>query len=241
MRLAKYLASAGVASRRRAETMICEGRVAVNGIIAEKPEVRVNEGDSVTVDGSMIEGPEKKVYLLLNKPQGYISTAYDTHDRQIVTELVADTEARLYPVGRLDADTSGVLLMTNDGELAHRLMHPRFEVEKVYKAWVEGMPQKEAIEKMRCGLIIEGDKTAPARIKLLKRDPANNTALLEITIIEGRKRQVKKMCAAIGHPVRTLRRDSFAGLKTGRLKKGAYRHLDKREVNALYRLVGLQG
>lgn len=241
MRLAKYLASAGVASRRRAETMISEGRVAVNGIIAEKPEVRVNEGDLVTVDGSIIEGPEKKVYLLLNKPQGYISTAHDTHDRPIVTELVADIEARLYPVGRLDADTSGVLLMTNDGELAHRLMHPRFEVEKIYKAWVEGIPQEEAIDKMSRGLMIDGDKTAPARIKLLKRDPANNTALLEMSIIEGRKRQVKKMCAAIGHPVRTLRRDCFAGLKTGRLKKGAYRHLDKREVSALYRLVGLQG
>lgn len=241
MRLAKYLASAGVASRRRAETMISEGRVAVNGIIAEKPEVRVNEGDLVTVDGSIIEGPEKKVYLLLNKPQGYISTAHDTHDRPIVTELVADIEARLYPVGRLDADTSGVLLMTNDGELAHRLMHPRFEVEKIYKAWVEGIPQEEAIDKMSRGLMIDGDKTAPARIKLLKRDPANNTALLEMSIIEGRKRQVKKMCAAIGHPVRTLRRDCFAGLKTGRLKKGAYRHLDKREVSSLYRLVGLQG
>ncbi len=240
MRLAKYLARAGIASRRRAEILISEGRVTVNGSIADKPQLKVCEKDMVAVDGKVVEGPEKKVYLLLNKPQGYISTVHDTHDRPTVADLVRDAGARIYPVGRLDADTSGVLLITNDGKLAHRLMHPRFEVKKVYKAWVEGLPQKKSLDLMRRGLVIEGKKSVPASIKLLKTEAENNTALLEITLMEGRKRQVKNMCAAVGHPVRSLRRESFAGLKAGRLKKGAYRHLDQQEINDLYDQVGLQ-
>ncbi len=240
MRLAKYLARAGIASRRRAEILISEGRVTVNGSIADKPQLKVGENDMIAVDGKIIEGPEKKVYLLLNKPQGYISTVHDTHDRPTVADLVRDTGARIYPVGRLDADTSGVLLLTNDGKLAHRLMHPRFEVEKVYKAWIEGLPQKKSLDLMRRGLVIEGKKTVPASIKLLKTESENNTALLEITLVEGRKRQVKNMCAAVGHPVRALRRESFAGLKAGRLKKGDYRHLDQQEIKNLYHQVGLQ-
>ncbi len=240
MRLAKYLAAAGVASRRRAEKMISEGRVTVNGVIADKPQLKVNESDRVTVDGQLIEGSEKKVYLLLNKPQGYISTVHDTHDRPTVSELVMNAGVRLYPVGRLDADTSGALLMTNDGKLAHRLMHPRFKIAKIYKAWVEGLPHEETLDLMRRGLVIEDKKTAPAKIKLLKKEPENNSAFLEITLTEGRKRQVKKMCAAVGHPVRTLRRESFAGLKTGRLEKGAYRQLDQHEIMKLYEKVGLK-
>ncbi len=240
MRLAKYLARAGVASRRRAEIIISEGRVAVNGITADKPQVLVGDNDTITVDGRLISGEEEKVYLLLNKPQGYISTTTDTHDRPTVTELVGDSDARLYPVGRLDADTSGVLLLTNDGELAHRLMHPRYGVSKVYRAWVKGLPQKETLDLMRGGLVIEGEKTAPAKVKLIRSEPENDSSLLEIVLTEGKKRQVKNMCAEAGHPVKSLRRDNFAGLRAGKLEKGAYRHLKQREIDALYRLVGLQ-
>jgi len=241
MRLAKYLARAGVASRRRAEDMIYAGRVAVNGVTADKPQVQVSAGDTVTVDGKAVQGPERKIYLLLNKPPGYISTAHDTHNRPTVTDLLGNIEARVYPVGRLDADTCGALMLTNDGELAHRLMHPRYEVEKVYHALVKGLPGESALEMMRRGIVIEGEKTAPAGVKLLKAIPQNNTALLEITLTEGKKRQVKKMCSAAGHPVRALKRVSFAGLKVNSLKQGAYRELEEQEISSLYRLAGLEG
>ncbi len=240
MRLAKYLARAGVASRRRAEALIFEGRVAVNDIKADKPQLQVTEADKITVDNKTIKGFEKKVYLLLNKPPGYISTVIDTHGRSTVTELINDQKIRLYPVGRLDADTSGVLLLTNDGKLAHRLMHPRYAVRKIYHAWVYGIPKPEALKSLRNGPVIDGVKRTPARVMLLKKDLHKNIALLEITLIEGKKRQVKKICQAIGHPVKELNRVSFAGLDAGNLKKGAYRHLSPDEVKALYRLVNLE-
>lgn len=241
MRLVKYLARAGVASRRNAELIIREGRVRINGMVTELPQADVDEAALVTVDGKVIEGPEKKIYLLLNKPAGYISTVQDTHDRPTVTSLIKDIDARLYPVGRLDADTRGALLLTNDGELAYRLTHPRFEVKKVYRAWVKGLPNDSLLAKMKSGLVIDSEKIAAAAVKMLKKLPGKNKALIEITLTEGRKRQVKRMCASIGHPVRELSRTSFAGLAVSDLDEGSYRHLQKNEIEKLYCMVNLHG
>lgn len=237
MRLAKYLARAGVASRRRAEEFIRAGRVCVNGTVIDRPQARVHESDAVTVDGTHVQGFEEKVHLLLHKPPGYISTVYDTHHRPTVMDLVKETGKRLYPVGRLDADTSGVLLMTNDGELANLLTHPRYGVRKVYLARVSGLPDKKALEQLRNGVDIEGRKTAPAGVKIARIFSGDNEALLEITLIEGRKRQVKIMCEAVNHPVIKLHRKEFAGLRAGRLPEGSYRRLTEEEVRGLYRRV----
>jgi len=238
MRLAKYLARAGVASRRASEALISEGRVEVNGVVANKPQIMVGEGDKILVDGIPVAGFEKKVYLILNKPAGYISTVYDTHNRPTVISLAGDIKARLYPVGRLDADTSGVLLLTNDGKLAYRLMHPRYEIKKVYQARVKGIVSNEIIKQMSSGLIIDNEKTAPAAVKKIKT-VADIDTLLEITLTEGKKRQVKMMCAAVGHRVKELKRVNFAGLTADNISPGSHRHLSEKEINRLYRLVGL--
>ncbi len=241
MRLAKYLARAGVASRRHAEEIIRAGRVCVNGSIADQPQAQVKGNDTVTVDGELITEFEEKVYLLLHKPKGYISTVHDTHNRLTVMDLVKDVKKRLYPVGRLDSDTSGILLMTNDGDLANRLTHPSYEVKKVYLVHVNGIPGEEALMQLREGVVIEGRKTAPAGVRLIKQftGTVKNEALLEITLIEGRKRQVKKMCEAVNHPVASLHREEFAGLKAGSVPEGAYRHLTDQEVSNIYRQVKL--
>ncbi len=239
MRLAKYLAKAGVSSRRRAESMIREGMVKVNGLVVEQPQVKVEAGDSVTVNGKLVKCFEKKHYILLNKPPGYISTVHDTHRRPTVMSMVEDVDARLYPVGRLDADTSGVLLMTNDGELAYRLTHPSFQVKKIYHARVKGLPNRKKLKQLSEGVNIGGERSARASVRLLNVSVENNTALLEITLSEGRKRQVKKMCEAINHPVLKLHRERFAGLSSGDLLEGSYRVLTEKEIKNLYRLVGL--
>ncbi len=237
MRLAKYLARAGVASRRRAEKLITAGRVCVNGTVTDRPQYRVQDSDTVTVDDRPVKGFEEKAHFLLHKPPGYISTVDDTHHRPTVMDLVKETGKRLYPVGRLDADTSGVLLMTNDGELANLLTHPRYGVRKVYLARVAGIPDKKALEQLRAGVDIEGKKTAPAGVKIARVFAGDNEALLELTLIEGRKRQVKKMCGAVNHPVIRLHRQEFAGLRAGRLPEGSYRRLTEEEVRELYRRV----
>lgn len=237
MRLAKYLALSGVASRRRAETLINQGRVTVNGLVIHKPQYRVSSDDLVVVDGRLLEGPEAKKYILLNKPGGHISAVADTHQRPTVINLIRNENARLYPVGRLDYDTTGVLLLTNDGELAYRLTHPRYEVNKEYQSLVKGKPGRQALEAMQKGLMIDDARTAPAKVKILKSD--NVSSLLLITLREGKKRQVKKMCAAIGHPVISLDRVSFAGLRYDKLERGKYRSLSSSEISRLYKLVGL--
>ncbi len=239
MRLAKFLARAGIASRRRAEDMIKTGRVHVNGIVVDQPQFRVQNGDSVTVDGKPVVEAEEKVYLLLHKPPGYISTVRDTHNRPTVMDLVKGIDQRLYPVGRLDADTSGVLLMTNDGELANRLTHPGYRVKKVYLAHVSGNPGKEALTRLENGVEIEGRKAVPVAVRIVDRFEDKNETLLGIVLAEGRKRQVKKMCEAVGLPVKKLRRVEFAGIRTGSLPAGSFRHLTGREVEKLYRLVNL--
>jgi len=228
MRLAKYLAHAGVASRRAAEDLIRAGRVTVDGKVVGDLGRQLAGGEEVLVDGEPVGGPEELVVWLVNKPAGVVSTARDTHRRPTVVSLVPDAGARLYPVGRLDADTTGLILVTNDGELANRLTHPRYEVPRTYEATVEGGPVGEgALRALRAGVRLEDGVTAPASVRALGPDR------LELVMHEGRKRQVRRMCSAVGHPVRALRRVAFGPLRLGALAEGEARRLKAAEVEAL--------
>jgi 23S rRNA pseudouridine2605 synthase len=228
MRLAKYLAHAGVASRRAAETTIAEGRVTVAGQIVLDPARDVDERFAITVDGRPIQGPEQTVVYAVNKPTGVLSTVHDTHGRPTVVSLVADETRRLYPVGRLDADSSGLILLTNDGSLAQRLTHPSFEVPKTYRVRVGGGPVGEnALAKLRNGVRLEDGMTAPAQVRQMGQ------GVLEVTIREGRNRQVRRMCEAVGHPVLALERIAFGRLKLGELAPGASRRLTEVELARL--------
>jgi 23S rRNA pseudouridine2605 synthase len=230
MRLAKYLAHAGVASRRDAETIVREGRVSVAGEVVRDPACDVDDESGVAVDGRALAGVERRVLYALNKPLGVVSTARDTHGRPTVVSLVKEEPLRLYPVGRLDVDSSGLMLLTNDGELAHRLTHPSYEVEKTYRARVGGGPVgEEALRRLREGVRLEDGMTAPARVRRI------GSGVLEITIHEGRNRQVRRMCEAVGHPVRELQRIAFGPLELGGLAVGAYRRLSDGEVERLRR------
>jgi pseudouridine synthase len=228
VRLNAYLARAGVASRRRADELIRDGRVAVNGEPGEL-NTRVQSGDVVEVDGAPVAA-QALAHVLLNKPPGVVTTASDPHRRPTVVDLV-DHPARVVPVGRLDADTTGVLLLTNDGQLAHRLAHPRYGVAKVYEAEVEGEAGEEALAALRSGVELEDGTTAPAEARLLRT--GNGSSVLELTLHEGRKHQVKRMCAAVGHPVLRLHRSRYAGLGPGDLQPGEWRELTADEVRAL--------
>ncbi len=228
MRLAKYLAHAGVASRRAAETLIASGRVTVRGQIVTDPALDVTEASRVEVDGAPVAGPEPRVVYAVNKPTGVLSTAHDPRGRRTVVELVPDDGLRLYPVGRLDADSSGLILLTNDGELANRLTHPSFQVAKTYRATVAGGAVAErALEALRTGVQLDDGPTAPARAR---RVSAN---VIELTLREGRNRQVRRMCASVGHPVLALRRIGFGPLRLGTLVEGAHRRLTASETERL--------
>jgi 23S rRNA pseudouridine2605 synthase len=229
VRLNAYLARAGVASRRKADELIKAGRVTVNGEPGQL-NTFVAKRDRVELDGQPLER-QQLAYVLLNKPAGTVTTARDPQGRPTVVELVADYGTRLVPVGRLDADTTGALLLTNDGELAHRLAHPRYEVEKVYEAEVEGDPSDEALDKLEQGVELDDGRTAPARARRLGR------SRVELAIHEGRKHQVKRMLAAVGHPVTRLRRSRYAGLTLNGLEPGAWRELEPGEVARLQSLV----
>ncbi len=231
MRLAKFLAHAGVASRRSAETLIAAGRVSVGGEIVTDPARDVDEGSGVALDGQPLAGPEPRVLYAVNKPVGVVSTARDTHGRRTVTQLVPAGGLRLYPVGRLDIDSSGLILLTNDGELANRLTHPRFEVPKTYRARLGGAPiAKDALRALREGVRLEDGPTAPARVRRVGGAGAN---VLELTIHEGRNRQVRRMCQAVGHPVIELERVGFGPLALDGLAPGAHRRLTDAEVERL--------
>jgi 23S rRNA pseudouridine2605 synthase len=230
VRLNAYLARAGVASRRGAEELIRAGRVRVNGDPAGLATI-VRPRDVVELDGRRLT-PEPLAYVILNKPAGVVTTARDPHRRRTVVGLVRHPR-RIVPVGRLDADTTGALLLTNDGDLAHRLAHPRYEVEKVYQAEVEGSPDEDALQRLRDGVELDDGRTAPARVRVLGR--RGETSLLELAIHEGRKHQVKRMCAAVGHPVRRLHRSRYAGLDVDGLDRGDWRELSPEEVEALRR------
>jgi 23S rRNA pseudouridine2605 synthase len=234
VRLNAYLARAGVASRRRADELITSGRVVVNGMPGEL-HTRVSAGDAVEVDGRPVE-LQALAYVLLHKPSGVVTTASDPHGRRTVVDLV-EHAARIVPVGRLDADTTGALLLTNDGPLAHRLAHPRYGVAKVYEAEVEGEPPEEALAALRGGVELEDGRTAPVGAELLERRPGST--LLELTLHEGRKHQVKRMCEAVGNPVRRLHRSRYAGLDLDGLAPGEWRELTHEEVTSLRRMPGL--
>jgi 23S rRNA pseudouridine2605 synthase len=230
MRLNAYLARAGLCSRRAADELIKAGRVHVNGRVGEL-NTFVGAADTVEVDGRPV-GKQRLAYLLLNKPAGVVTTARDPQGRPTVVGLVP-TEPRVVPVGRLDADTTGALLLTNDGQLAHRLAHPRYEVDKVYEVDVEGDPPESALRRLAEGVDLEDGRTAPAQVRRRQR------GRIEVTIHEGRRHQVKRMCEAVGHPVRRLHRSSYAGLTPKGLAPGGSRELTREEVAALRRLVGL--
>jgi len=227
MRLNAYLARAGIASRRGSDDLIKAGRVRVNDLPGEL-NTYVHSGDRVEVDGEEVT-PQGLRYVLLNKPAGTVTTARDPQGRPTVVQLVEDIPERVVPVGRLDADTTGALLLTNDGPLAHRLAHPRYGVEKVYEVDVEGEPDDPALEQLAAGVELDDGLTAPASVRRL------GPAKLELTLHEGRKHQVKRMCEAVGHPVLRLHRSRYADLTVEGLEPGAWRELEPSEVKRLSR------
>ena len=234
MRLQKYMALCGVASRRAAEGMIADGRVKINGETVTAMGAQVEEGDSVQVDGKTIHPEEGHVYLMYHKPAGEVSTASDPEGRATVLDKFRDYPARLYPVGRLDYDSEGLLLLTNDGELTQRLLHPSHEVEKSYLARISNSLTREEAQAMERGVMVDGKKTSPAKVRILQDHGMYTDAIL--TIHEGRNRQVRKMVEQVGHQVVMLRRIRFGPLKLGELPRGMWRELSPEEIKALQAL-----
>ena len=232
VRLNKYLADCGVGSRRECDRLIADGVVVVNGKVA-KLGMEVSESDQITVNGQRVGSKQKNYYLMLHKPKGYVTTVKDDLGRKTVMDLI-DVKARLYPVGRLDYDTEGLLILTNDGDMANRLTHPRNEVNKTYVCRISGiLTDKERLQLER-GVVIDGTKTAPARVRILKQDQHHTRC--EVTIHEGRNRQVKKMFEAVGKEVECLKRVAVGDLRLGGLKRGEYRFLNDYEVEYLKNL-----
>lgn len=230
MRIQKFMAQCGVASRRKSEELIQKGLVQVNGVTICEPGFPVDpQKDEIIVSGKKLN-EAAKIYIMVNKPKGVLSTSEDTHGRQRVLDLVPIKE-RLYTVGRLDMDTEGLLLLTNDGDLTFQLTHPSHEFGKTYEGLVKGCPDKSSLESFRQGIAIEDYRTAPAAIKILKAN--QNTSLLEMRIHEGKKRQIRKMCAAIGHPIINLKRAAVGQLTLGNLKPGEWRYLNNDEITYL--------
>jgi 23S rRNA pseudouridine2605 synthase len=236
MRLNKYIAVAGVCGRRKADELTINGNVKINGVVVTTPGTDVAEGDTVEVNGRVVKPAKNTVYLLLNKPKGYITTVHDERGRPTVMELVSGIDARLFPVGRLDADTTGLLIMTNDGAFAQAVAHPKREVYKTYRARVEGTLSQERLAKLRHGVEVDGRVTAPAEVTLVRQSSAG--AVVDIRIHEGRNRQVRKMFAAVGNKVLDLQRTAVGDIRIGGLKPGHWRKLSKAEID---RLVGNNG
>lgn len=228
MRLQKYLASAGVASRRKSEELIGQGRISVDGIPVTEMGFRVMPGSTVLMDGKPVSIEHEKVYIMLNKPAGYVTTSRDQYSRPSVLDLVSVAGKRIYPVGRLDLDTSGLLLLTNDGDFAYRLTHPRHEIEKTYRATIIGTPSEKEMESFRKGLDLGDFTTSEASVSIVESSGGKSTVV--ITIREGKNRQVRRMCQAIGHPVIRLARISIGGLALGGLPSGKWRHLTSDEL-----------
>ncbi len=241
MRINKFLAACGVTSRRNADVLVQEGRVTVNGEVVEKPGFSVDEeSDDVRVDGRRITLKTTFTYILLNKPAGFITSLKDPFERRTIRDLIANVPQRVYPVGRLDRDTEGVLLCTDDGELAFRLTHPRHEVRKVYHATVTGVVDPKTLEHLTRGVELPDGAIGKAREVSVINTEAG-TSEVELVLTEGRKREVKHLCAAIGHPVISLVRVEFAGLKAGSLPIGQWRELSTDEVASVKALVNLTG
>jgi 23S rRNA pseudouridine2605 synthase len=232
LRLNRYISASGVSSRRKGEELIRDGRISVNGKVVTDPAKNVEpEMDTVTLDGLGLKINEKKRYYVLNKPLGVIVSRKDTHRRKTVIDLLGNETKGVFPVGRLDADTSGVLLLTDDGLFAYRLMHPSFGVEKVYRAEVEGTIDRDDIKKFGDGMILDDGPTAPAGLKIV--ETKQNVSIVEITIHQGRKRQVRRMLKLAGHAVKKLERISFGGITLQNLPRGKYRTLLEREIEQL--------
>ena len=230
-RLQKVMAHAGVASRRKSEEIIAEGRVKVNGKTVTEMGFKVEpEQDEIIVDGELIS-EEKKRYILLNKPEGYITTVSDPEGRPTVMDLIPDLKQRLYPAGRLDNDSSGLLIMTNNGDLTYKLTHPKKEVDKKYRVLAQGELRQEDFDKFEAGMIIDGQKTAPAKISNVSYK--NNQTQFDIVIHEGRNRQVRRMAKIAGFPVISLKRIAFAFLTLRGVKEGEFRYLSEQEINKL--------
>lgn len=242
IRIQKILSAAGVASRRAAEELIRQGRVTVNGEVVRELGTRAEPAsDDIRVDGRRVRAPERHRYLLLHKPRGYMTTRSDPHDRPTVMDLLKGVREYLYPVGRLDYNSEGLLLLTNDGELAARLTHPRHGIERVYEVRVRGVPDAHALERLSRGVALDGRRTAPAGVTLLAtgRGERKDQAVVAITLREGRKRQVRQMLEAVGHPVVRLRRVRIGPIRIGALKTGTFRDLTPEEVRRLKAAVRL--
>jgi 23S rRNA pseudouridine2605 synthase len=231
VRLNKYIARAGVCSRRKADELTVRGNVKINGEVIKTPGADVGDGDVVEVNGRVVAPAEKSVYILLNKPKGYITTAKDEFDRPTVMELTGDIEWRIFPVGRLDAETTGLLVMTNDGDFANAVAHPAGGMRKTYRARVAGAISKERLARLRRGVNVDGRMTAPADVTLVRQSAAG--AVVDIAIREGRNRQVRKMFAAVGNKVIDLQRTAIGDIRIGGLKSGHWRKLTKSEIDSL--------
>ncbi len=231
MRLQKYLAQCGVASRRHAEEMIADGKVSVNGVTITQMGTQVEDGDRVCVNGKPVRPEEKKEYIIYHKPAGEVTTVSDPEGRTTVLDRFRDFPVRLFPVGRLDYDSEGLLLLTNDGELADKMMHPSNEVNKAYLALVDGMVTMDEVKKLRNGIELDGRLTSPASVRVMKLEEGRTHLL--VTIHEGRNRQVRRMLDAVGHQVLALRRVQFGPLVLGNMRRGEWRRLTDEEVRAL--------
>lgn len=231
MRINKYIAQAGIASRRKADQLIMSGNVKVNGAVMKEPGYDVADSDKVEVNGRLLGSPAKLEYVLINKPTGMVTTVSDDKDRLTVMDVVKDIDARLFPVGRLDYNTSGALIMTNDGDMAYRLTHPKHEVYKTYRARVAGVLSNEKAAKLRKGVDIGGFVTSRAKVNIIKGN--QHSTIVEISIREGKNRQVRKMFAAVGNPVQELERIAIGEIRLGHLRPGHYRKLTREEIEYL--------
>lgn len=232
-RLQKYIARCGIASRRKAEELILEGQVKVNGKIVIELGTKIDTTkDTVTVNNKKISEVKEYVYIKLNKPVGYVTTVKDQFNRNTVVDLI-NIKERIYPIGRLDYNTSGLLLLTNDGNLANKLLHPKYFIYKTYIAEVQGQIVNDSLNKLKTGIVIDNYKTAPAKVRLLKYD--DNRSLVQISIHEGKNRQVRKMFEAVGHTVKSLKRISFGEINLGDLELGAWKYLSNEEIEFLKR------
>lgn len=231
MRINKYIAQSGFCSRRKADDLVANGNVKINGAVMKAPGYDVAEGDKVEVNGTLISKAEKKVYYLLNKPVGFVTTVSDDKDRPTVMDLVSDIDERIFPVGRLDYNTSGMLIMTNDGDFAYRVSHPKHELSKTYRARVAGVLSNEKCAKLRKGVDIGGFVTSRAKVEIVKG--LERSTVVDISIHEGKNRQVRKMFKAVGNNVQDLQRIAIGDIRLGRLKEGYYRKLTREEIEYL--------
>ncbi|MBU4253032.1 MAG: rRNA pseudouridine synthase [Acidobacteria bacterium] len=236
IRLNKYLSQSGVTSRRDADRLIEKGDVRVNGEVVRTLGTKIDESkDRVEVKGKAVKPEDDSVSIVLYKPPGYLVTLKDPQQRPTVMGLIRTLKRRVFPVGRLDFDSEGLLLFTDDGELAHRLMHPRYQIQKEYRVEVTGFPEKEALDRLKTGIVLDGKKTAPAEVRLLRQEDRHS--FLQIVIHEGRKREVRRMMEAVGHDVLSLKRTRFGSIRLGNLKPGEWRRLEPHEIASLKKSV----